>query len=71
MFVCFGIKFQHTLGEVCVRRQDKSPPTGGMIFASADWSKEYEHDEEGYPVYQGVRGVRARIGMFCFVLNPL
>jgi hypothetical protein len=52
------------LGDVCAQSAQKAPPKDGTIFARASWLSTYGLDEQGYPVFQGVRGVCARI------LNP-
>jgi hypothetical protein len=49
------------LGEVCLNRFSKSPPHGGEVFAQMSWLPSYQTDSEGYPVFQGVRGVCAKI----------
>lgn len=49
------------MGEVCVRSIEKAPPTGGMIFASTDWRDHKFRMVDGYPEFQGVRGVCAKI----------
>lgn len=49
------------MGEVCVRDVNKDRANEGMVFATTDWSDNYATDNEGYPVFQGVRGVCAKI----------
>jgi hypothetical protein len=55
----FNIYVNH-LGDICLRKRNKPPPRGGFIFAVTQWST-CQEDEEGYPVFQGVRGVCAKI----------
>lgn len=42
-------------GDVCIRKADKKPPAGGVVFARTAWRTSYPTDEEGYPTFQGVR----------------
>lgn len=53
-------------GEVCVRDGDKEPPTGGIVFGRVDWSENYEMEYENFPLFQGIRGVRATISKYFF-----
>lgn len=53
--------YANSRGEICVRELTKREPTGGIIFATTDWSDNYATDSEGYPTFQGVRGVCANI----------
>jgi hypothetical protein len=48
-------------GDVCLRKVDRDPPYGGVVFAQTSWLKGYGEDPQGYPVFQGVRGVCAKI----------
>ena len=59
---CIVNIYANHLGEICVRMIDKQSPTNGIIFATTDWSDNYATDSEGYPIFQGVRGVCAKIG---------
>jgi hypothetical protein len=56
--VIFNIYVNH-LGDICLRKRNKSNPDGGVIFATTQCPSCL--DEEGYPVFQGVRGVCAKI----------
>jgi hypothetical protein len=56
--VIFNIYVNH-LGDICLRKKTKSCPPGGVIFATTQRPSSW--DEEGYPVFQGVRGVCAKI----------
>jgi hypothetical protein len=49
------------MGEVCVRSIEKDAPKGGMVFCSTDWHDNARRLVDGYPVFQGVRGVCAKI----------
>lgn len=49
------------LGDVCVHFEN-DPPMKGMKFATTNWLNSCPQDEEGYPIFQGVRGVCAKIG---------
>jgi hypothetical protein len=49
-------------GEVNVRSIDKGPPTGGVVFGTTQWNENAPRDSvDGYPMFQGVRGVCAKI----------
>jgi len=53
--------YANHLGDICIRELHKQDPTDGIIFATTDWSDNYATDSEGYPTFQGVRGVCASI----------
>jgi hypothetical protein len=59
----FNLLVNH-LGDVCVAKLDKPTPKGGVVFATAAWLPSYAQDSEGYPTFQGVRGVCAKISTF-------
>jgi hypothetical protein len=61
---CMVDVYVNHMGEVCIRSFDQDPAPGGMVFATTDWSQNYEQDEEGYPIFQGVRGVCGKIQNF-------
>jgi hypothetical protein len=52
-------------GDVCLRKFERDPPHGGAVFAQTSWLKGYAEDAQGYPVFQGVRGVCAKINGTC------
>jgi hypothetical protein len=45
-------------GEVCVRSLCQPHPTGGIVFGTVEWNESAPRDSDGYPLFQGVRGVR-------------
>jgi hypothetical protein len=53
------------LGDVCLRKFERDPPNGGAVFAQTSWLDGYDEDDEGFPVFQGVRGVCAKINGSC------
>jgi hypothetical protein len=62
---CICFVYVNHLAEVCIRKMDQEPPTGGVIFATTQWNDNSPLDEQGFPLFQGVRGVCAKL-----VMNP-
>lgn len=52
--------FVNHFGDVCVRKFERDPPHGGTVFATTSCIN-LKLDKEGYPVFQGTRGVCAKI----------
>jgi hypothetical protein len=49
------------MGDVCIRKFERSPPSGGTVIAITSWENGYPTDPEGYPIFQNTRGVCAKI----------
>jgi hypothetical protein len=51
------------LGDICIRQFERDPPDHGrgVIIGTTDWFESYDRDKEGYPVFQGTRGVCVKI----------
>lgn len=60
--------YANHLGDICIRELHKQDPTDGIIFATTDWSDNYATDSEGYPTFQGVRGVCASISKYSIII---
>lgn len=58
-------------GDVCLSQLNQIPdPSTCTIFATTFWSKDLPVDAEGYPTFQGVRGVCAKIFSSSPLMNP-
>jgi hypothetical protein len=55
--------FVNYLGDICIRQFERDPPDHGrgVIIGTTDWFESYDRDKEGYPVFQGTRGVCVKI----------
>jgi hypothetical protein len=49
------------MGDVCIRKFERSPPSGGTVIAITSWYEGYPTDPQGYPIFQETRGVCAKI----------
>ena len=59
---CLCDVYVNSLGDICIRQFGRAPlPPGETVFGTTDWLDSYDRDQDGYPVFQGVRGARVKI----------